>query len=377
MRIAFYAPFKPLDHPNPSGDLVIARSIYDFLEQRGHSLRVPSGLRCRWIFWKPHRLLQALFEIRRSMRILRTTPADLWLTYHSYYKAPDIVGPRVCRQLNIPYVIIQGSYATKFRRRLQTWPGFQLNRQALLTADKHITTRQRDHMNLKRLISPEKLVSIKPGIDPDDFVFNPAAREAMHSRWQVRGRPVILTAAMFRPDVKSEGIAWVIECCRRLHSRGHRFLLAIAGDGREKNRLQQLAAGLPSDTVVFTGRLPREQMDRFYSAGDLFVFPGFRESLGMVFLEAQCSGLPVVACDNGGIPEVVVNGQTGLLSAVHDEATFDANVQQLLTNKVKRRAMGSNAAQHVHSHHDIKNNYRQLEKILHTVQSSYQNRVSQ
>lgn len=355
---------------------MIAKGLYDFLDRSGHSLVVPSRLRCRWIFWKPHRLLQAFFETRRCIHKLRTTPADLWLTYHSYYKAPDILGPRICRQMNIPYVIVQGSYATKFRRRLQTWPGFQLNRYALLAADTHITTRQRDLLNIKRLVASEKLACLKPGLNPDDFAFNKTAREEMRSKWQVRGRPVILTAAMFRPDVKSEGIAWVIECCRRLHLKGQHFLLVIAGDGREKNRLQQQAAGLPSDMVLFTGRIPREQMSRFYSAGDLFVFPGFRESLGMVFLEAQSCGLPVVACDNGGIPEVIVNGQTGLLSAVHDQTAFDANVLQLLANEDQRATMGASAARHVRTHHDSRNNYQQLEQILNNVRSSHQNRIT-
>ena len=53
---------------------------------------------------------------------------------------------------------------------------------------------------------------------------------------------------------------------------------------------------------------------RYYSAGDMFVFPGIRESLGMVYLESQSCGLPVVAFHNGGIPEVVVDGETGFLT---------------------------------------------------------------
>ena len=59
-------------------------------------------------------------------------------------------------------------------------------------------------------------------------------------------------------------------------------------------------------------------MDQFYSAGDIFAFPGFRESLGMVYLEAQSCGLPVVACRNGGIPEVVDEGETGYLIPAGD-----------------------------------------------------------
>ena len=53
MRICFYAPFKPLGHPNPSGDLIIAKGLYDFLTEQGHEILLASNLRSRWIYWKP------------------------------------------------------------------------------------------------------------------------------------------------------------------------------------------------------------------------------------------------------------------------------------------------------------------------------------
>ena len=53
MRILFYAPFKPLDHAHPSGDLVTATEIVDYLIKKGHQVVAASSLRCRWIYWKP------------------------------------------------------------------------------------------------------------------------------------------------------------------------------------------------------------------------------------------------------------------------------------------------------------------------------------
>ena len=63
------------------------------------------------------------------------------------------------------------------------------------------------------------------------------------------------------------------------------------------------------------GRIARQDMVQYYSAADLFAFPGIGESLGMVYLEAQACGLPVVALDSPGVSQVVVGGQTGLLVA--------------------------------------------------------------
>ena len=105
-------------------------------------------------------------------------------------------------------------------------------------------------------------------------------------------------------------------------------------------------------------------MQEFYSGGDLFAFPGIRESLGMVFLEAQSCGLPVVAFNNGGIPEVVQQGSTAFLTDPFDEKEFCTTIKHLLHNPQQRNTMGKAAAQYVRSNHDLHKNYLQFEKIL-------------
>lgn len=357
MRIAFYAPFKPLDHPTPSGDQMIGRGIFASLRNQGHQVSIISKLRCRWIYWNPSHILQALLEIKRITHRLQRKPVDCWVTYHCYYKAPDIIGPTVTKKLGLPYIIFQGSYATKFRRQSHTLPGFLLNKKALLQAALHISDRHHNQVNLQRILPAHRLTYIKPGIEPKDFCFDEASRQKMHKQWQTNKLPVILTAAMFRSDVKSKGIAWVIKCCGQLRKQGFLFQLIIAGDGPQKKHLQQLARQHLPDNVIFTGALKRDQMYTIYSGADIFAFPGFRESLGMVFLEAQSCGLPVVACDNGGIPEVVVHGRSGLLSPVTGKDAFTANIKILLKNQKLRRQMGQYAAHHIRKHHDKNINF--------------------
>jgi glycosyltransferase involved in cell wall biosynthesis len=364
MKICFYAPFKPLTHLNPSGDLIIAQGLYDFLSNLGHQIKTVSPLRSRWIFWKPWRWLSILHEQHQADKIAYYFLPDIWLTYHTYYKAPDFLGPHVTQRQKIPYVIFQGIYSTKRRRDLRTGPGFLFNRRALRMASHILSNRQEDEINLRRIIPENRLSYVSPGIFPKDFQFDPLARTELRRFWNVGETPVVLSAAMFRPDVKTEGLSWVIRACGKLFAQGTNLFLAIAGDGKQKHILKSLAEQYLPGRVIFAGKIQRKQMYRFYSAGDLFVFPGIGESLGMVFLEAQSCGRPVVAFKNGGIPEVVQNGKTGLLTPVFSEPDFLSAIQKLLDNRHLAEKMGRTASEYVREKHDLDVNYGRVDHIL-------------
>jgi glycosyltransferase involved in cell wall biosynthesis len=364
MNISFYAPFKPLGHLHPSGDLVTATGIFEYLSDCGHQVLTASTLRCRWLYWKPWLWPRLLWERKQVVRKIETSPVELWFTYHSYYKAPDLLGPYVSQKMKIPYVIFQGIYSTKHRRKLKTRPGFYLNKSTLLAAEHVFTNKKVDLLNLKRLLPEERITYVAPGINPKEFSFNKSARDELRQQWCDSDEPVIFSAAMFRRDVKTRGLKWVIRTCGELGRRGHRFQLVIAGDGKERKALENLAAGLVPGCVRFVGKIPRTELYRYYSAADLFVFPGIGESLGMVFLEAQACGLPVVAFDNAGVPEAVQNQQTGFLVPGGEMQPFVDAVASLLSDKGLRRQMGRRASAYVRGRHDLKKNYQALERTL-------------
>lgn len=367
MRISFYAPFKPLDHPHPSGDRVIGAGLVAFLKAQGHNLRIVSRLRTRWLYLHPWHWPAASAAAAAAFKQCRKFRPHLWLTYHTYYKAPDLLGPWICKGLGIPYVIFQGIYATKRRKRFNTWPGFVLNREALTAAHHVFTNRRLDFENLARIIPGDRLSYVAPGIFPAEFERQPAARERLRREWGAGDLPVVLTAAMFRPDVKTRGLVWVIRSCGRLWRKGLRFLLVIAGDGVERPRLEALAREEGGDRIRFLGKVPRSRMAGVYSASDVFVFPGIRESLGMVFLESQSCGLPVVAFDNGGIPEVVRRDRTGILTPPFAEETFDRAVETVIMDQELRTRMGDAARIHVGKNHDLNQNYREVLHVLERI----------
>ncbi len=367
MNICYYTPFKPLSHAHPSGDLVTATGIFSYLKKQGHQVVPMSDFRCRWIFWQPWQWPKLWQETRRVVRKNFGRSIDLWLTYHSYYKAPDLLGAAAAKQLGIPYVIFQGIYSTKRQRAWKSLPGFYLNRRSLCSARHIFTNKKIDLLNLKRLIPQHKITYIAPGLIPAEFCFDAKARAKLRRTLDLSDDPVVFSAAMFRPDVKTEGLTWVIRTCGELYRRGQPLWLVIAGDGKEKDNLKQMADVHLPQRVRFVGRIARSDMYRYYSAADLFVFPGIRESLGMVYLEAQACGLPVVAFENAGVPEAVQNGKTGLLVPMYADGPFADAIDRLLKDAHLRRQMGKAAQSYVRRNHDLNQNYQKMERILQAI----------
>lgn len=364
MQIAFYMPFKPLGHSSPSGDLIIGTELFDFLKRHGHDIRLVSRLRCRWVYWKPWIWPALAAETARIWHQSSRWHPDVWLTYHAYYKAPDILGPMSSRLLNIPYVIFQGVYSTKQRRRPKAVPGFYLNRFLLTSASAVLTNKKRDLYNLRRLIPENRLHYVKPGIRPEAFGLDSDNRTGLREKWGATSLPVIITAAMFRPGVKTDGVLRVIRACGVLQKAGLDFRLVIVGDGSEKKVVRKEAQRVLAGRFLMTGQVPRNQLYRYYNAADLFVFPGIHEGLGMVYLEAQACGLPVVAFRDWGAAETVVDGETGLLSPAKAPNAFAKNIRSLIEDKNLRRSMGTAARNHVLTRHDMNRNYLEVDRLL-------------
>ncbi|SDP21328.1 glycosyltransferase family 4 protein [Desulforhopalus singaporensis] len=367
MKIAYYMPFKPLGHPVPSGDLVIGTELHDNLKSRGHHVLLVSRIRCRWIYYRPLAMLKLIREKRRITSRSTSPSFDIWLSYHSYYKCPDLLGLACSRKLDIPYVIFQGIYSTKRRKKLATLPGYLLNRRVLLGADHIFTNKHRDYRNLARLLPKERLTYIAPGIRPQQFEFSKEWHRTSRQQWKTGDETIIMTAAMMRPGVKTEGLETVIRSASLLAKRGHNLKLIVVGDGQSRPSLERLANSLLGERCIFCGKIERNRLYRYYSGADFFAFPGVEESLGMVYLEAQSCGLPVVAFREWGGGEAVVDGHTGLLATASRPDTFTDKMEQLILQPELRAKLGANGAVHIRSAHDIDQNYKKIETTLRTI----------
>ena len=371
MKISFYMPFKPFGHKNPSGDLVTGMELHEFLTNHNHEVEIASTLRSRWLYLKPWQFINVARERGRIIEGLKRFPSDVWLSYHTYYKAPDLLGPACSSRLAIPYVIFQGIYSTKRKRSLKTFPGFILNRRALQAAQVVFTNKKTDEHNLKRLLPEERVNYIAPGLVPAQFNFDLVARRALKEQWNIGERRVVMTTAMLRPGVKTAGVVKVIDSCLELRKRGHDIILVVIGDGANRTMIEQEGREKLSGNILFLGKIPRHELYRYYSAADIFAFPGIQESLGMVYLEAQSAGLPVVAFKNWGAKEAVVHNETGLLSSAEEPDEFTRDIETLIVDRDKRIKMRDSAKTHIRTNHDSTINYQAVNRKLEEVVRSF------
>ena len=373
LKIALFCPNKPLSHAHPSGDLTIARDLQNALNDMGHDCREIVQFRSRW-FWKSaegcFRAFTSFFEAYGKARQLAP---NLWLTYHSYYKSPDILGPSVSRLIQIPYVIFQPMYSTKRRKTAQTRAGFYLNRLALKAACGAFTNNLNDIEALGRVLDPDRITYLPSGIVPEAFQRDEAAGKRIRKRFEIPyDATVVMTAARFRPGVKYESLVYLFGSLALIKAERRSFTLMVVGDGPMEKQLKALADELLPGQTIFTGRVARHHMVQFYSAADLFAFPGIGESLGMVYLEAQACGLPVVALDSPGVSQVVAGGQTGLLVSRDAGHAMAEAITTLLKSPEVRQELGREAIQYVGEQRNAQRNYRQLSQKLEEIVNRFE-----
>ena len=120
--------------------------------------------------------------------------------------------------------------------------------------------------------------------------------------------------------------------------------LLLVGDGPERARLEQISRNSKfSKNIFFLGSL--KSTKEVLNISDLFILPSSKESFGLSALEAMACGVPVIASDSGGIPEVISHGKSGLLNSVVDTCQMTKNALKLLSNDSLLESFKTNAYQ--------------------------------
>lgn len=195
---------------------------------------------------------------------------------------------------------------------------------------------------------------LPPGVDTDRFRPDPAGRAELRDRYRLGGRPTVVCVSRLVPRKGQDVLIKALPSIRR---RADGAALVIVGGGPYLESLRTLAQDCGvADHVTFTGGVPDDELPAHHALADLFAMPcrtrggGMDvEGLGIVFLEASATGVPVIAGESGGAPEAVQHNKTGLVVDGRSVDKVADAVTELLTDRDRAAAMGAAGRQWVTS----------------------------
>jgi phosphatidyl-myo-inositol dimannoside synthase len=206
------------------------------------------------------------------------------------------------------------------------------------------------HARLATALSPSavlRMAQLAPGVDTETF--RPGAGGgAVRDRLGLAGRPIILCVSRL---VARKGQDTLIQALPKvLAANAAKPVLLLVGGGPYMGKLRNIARKLGvAANVLFAGEVPGKDLPAYYDAADVFAMPcrtrrtGLDvEGLGIVFLEAAATALPVIAGDSGGAPDAVLDGETGFVVPGKDANALADRLNQLLADPAAARVMGQN-----------------------------------
>jgi glycosyltransferase involved in cell wall biosynthesis len=236
------------------------------------------------------------------------------------------------------------------RRKARLYP-LLLARAARLTA----TSRYLAHVIASYLHTPRPIDVVPFGVDPD--LFTPASI-----------RPARANIGTLRHLERQYGIDVLINSLPIIGITHPQVHSHIGGNGTLASELQQQVEALDLATRVhFHGRIAYPEVPRFLQSLAVFAMPSRSESFGVAALEAQACGLPVVASQVGGLPEVVADGTTGLLVPPDDPSALANAIIALLDDPRWRASMGRAGRQWVLEHYQWQASVEQMLHIYEQV----------
>ena len=284
---------------------------------------------------------------------------EIWITYHPYCKAPDWIGPLVSREFGIPYLTVE-AVKTGQGGPDDEWAPWRTEAQAgIRQADMHLVFKPTDWSYLESILgSGDKLRDFPPFMDTH---IAQADSARLPENW-ASNIPVMVTAGMMRKGKKDSNFYILAEALCGLVTES--WNLVVIGGGPEEDNIRAAFSSIPENRVHWTGQIDHSLVPGWMKASDIFIWPGWKEPIGMVYLEAQLQGVPVVAYESMGVPLVVQHGKTGLLAPEGDLPTLQENIRRLLVDSKLRQEMGVAAIAKVVQEHSIESAAERLNEML-------------
>lgn len=277
--------------------------------------------------------LRFLWHFRRAVR--RIAAEERPDVIHAHWWIP---GGWAARGTRIPYVVTcHGTDVRLLEVGLWRWIARGvLNRASVVTTVSEFLRR-----DLARLLGPDGAPAsvLRMPVEPRDLESGRSMRKAEPPR--------VLYVGNLIP---SKGVDLVVQAMKILRDRGVACRLRIVGDGPARESLEALARDLGvAGLVEFAGRVPMARMAGEYGAATVTVLPtrGQAEGLGLALVESLLAGTAVIGSPAGGIPEVVVPEETGLIARDGDAADLADKLARMLTDRAFRERTAANGRERV------------------------------
>lgn len=213
---------------------------------------------------------------------------------------------------------------------------------------------------VKQGVPKEKIHIVRCGINPEEFVFLP--KENIQEPFRV---------CVIARLVHKKGIDTLIEAIGRLKQNNQSVALEIAGTGPESEQLKALVSELALENEVkFVGRIENHLVSNWLAEQDLFVLParvdrnGDMDGIPVVLMEAMSQGIPVISTNISGIPELVIDGKTGIIVSPEDEAAVAASIHKICTDEESRKMLIENARKFVTDEFSVEVNTKRLMSVF-------------
>lgn len=307
----------------------------------------------------------AAFDAQQSFEVVRSSAKVLLPTRSTYHLARDVIERTRATRVLFGAMAPLGLLASRLRPlgidsmiaishgHEAGWaltPGL---RQALRrigdSCDRVTYISDYTHRKIAPALSPTAAAAMRrlsPGVDPSSFT--PERRSqaaALRREFGIGDAPVIVCVSRL---MKRKGQDALIEAMPAVRAAVPEALLVIVGKGSHGPALEaQVRSSGLGDAVLFTGEVPFADLPAWYAVGDVFAMPcrtrnlGWDvEGLGIVYLEASATGLPVVAGNSGGAPDAVQEGRTGFVLDGRDVPALESTLIRLLVDRELRLRMG-------------------------------------
>jgi len=355
------------NHLNRGGITTYVISLAQGLKENGHTVKVVSRggervfdlekMNIEHIFldlFTKSEISPKIFCAKRKLfSILKKEKMDL---LHPQTRITRVLAQYIYNKSNIPFV----STAHGFYKKRLAHIVFPYWGKRVIAISKAVKEDLVDRFGLKS----EIVKVIYNGIDLDKFIPKKIEeRKELRKKFGLENGPVI---GIISRIAKIKGHEYLIKAMKIILERYSNAKLLILGEGKGKDYLKKMVKDLRMGENVIFSSLNLDTLSLF-SLMDVFVLPSLEEGLGMVILEAMASNVPVVATEVGGIPEIIRNGENGLLVPPQDYLKLGEAICKILENSELRDKFIYNGRKTVEENFNLKNMVKETEKVYEEI----------